>query len=88
MTLRAAKKRQATKPNRARPRAEWDSLGLDEEAERARYLTVILPGLARVSAGQIAEATGLSLRYASLVKRGLRVPHPVHLPPLEGFICP
>jgi hypothetical protein len=46
--------------------------------ERRRFLEEIQPALLTIPVYRIAEATGLSLRYASLIRRGQRVPHPVH----------
>jgi hypothetical protein len=37
-----------------------------------------LPGLLHVPIRQIAKTAGISLRYASLIRRGQRVPHPRH----------
>lgn len=84
----AARKRAATKAQHAHARKEWAELGLDEAAERARFVEMVLPVLTGVSVARIASATGLSLRYASQVKKGLRVPHPVHFPRLEGLLPP
>ena len=63
---------------RAAERAEWEKLGLDVEAEKDRFVREIHPGLQAFSILEIVKATGFSPRYASLVKRGLYVPHPVH----------
>jgi hypothetical protein len=38
----------------------------------------ILPGLAAVPVRRIAHATGLSVGYASRVRRGLVTPYPMH----------
>jgi CRISPR-associated endonuclease Cas1 len=38
----------------------------------------ILPAIQEVPLGRLAAATGLSLRYVSLIRRGERVPHPRH----------
>jgi hypothetical protein len=38
----------------------------------------ILPALQGVPLARIVAFTGLSLRYASLIRRGEKVPHPKH----------
>jgi hypothetical protein len=37
-----------------------------------------LPGIQSLPLSQLVEATGLSLRYVSLIRRGERIPHPRH----------
>jgi len=75
---RAAKRRGDSNAKRARDRAAWKLLGLDMAAERSRFVTEIQPGLARLTVKQIEQASGLSLRYALLIRDGRYVPHPVH----------
>lgn len=38
----------------------------------------ILPSLQALTLSEIMATTGLSLRYCSLIRRGLTVPHPRH----------
>jgi hypothetical protein len=38
----------------------------------------ILPLIQEVPLRRLVEATGLSLRYCSLIRRGERIPHPRH----------
>jgi len=45
----------------------------------------ILPGLQGVPLARIVVRTGLSLRYASLIRRGEKVPHPMHWEALRGI---
>lgn len=47
------------------------------EKERTRFKEEILPAIAGFSIHEIAKVTGLSLRYASLI-RSEYIPHPVH----------
>lgn len=70
---------------RARERAEWEKLGLDLEAERERSKKDILPALQGVPLSRIIKATGLSRRYASMIRRGVYVLHPVHYKRLSGL---
>ncbi len=46
--------------------------------DRAVFRREILSGLQGVPLSAMMEATGLSVRYCSLIKRGLRVPHERH----------
>lgn len=43
-----------------------------------------LPPIQRVPLSQLQRATGLSLRYVSLIRRGERTPHPRHWQALIG----
>ncbi len=43
----------------------------------------ILPGIVQVTAGKMAQATGLSRPYCSMMRHGADVPHPRHWPALE-----
>jgi len=57
--------------------AAWDR----EQGERPGsevFRREILPGLQGVPLARIVVRTGLSLRYASLIRRGERVPHRMH----------
>ena len=64
---------------RARQRKHWSAANSGTvEDECQRFLEEILPALATIPLNRIAEATGLSLRHVSLIRRGERVPHPVH----------
>lgn len=82
----AARKRGLTIARRARERKEWEKLGLDAEDEKARFVREIRPRLVDVPIRRIAKATGWSPYYASLVRRGSRVPHPVYYPGLRRLI--
>ena len=54
-----------------------ERLGMQTLTERAHYVREIL-GLSPVSVRRIARGRGISLRYSSLARRGLAVPHPMH----------
>lgn len=47
-----------------------------EDAER--FKMEILPKLAKVPLSQMMRAVGVSKRYASMIRRGLAMPHPMH----------
>jgi hypothetical protein len=53
-------------------------LGLDIDQEKARFKRDILPLLQGIPLSHIMKATGFSRRYASMARRGLYTPHPVH----------
>lgn len=59
-----------------RIRAYWSqALG---PIDPGRFKEEILPKLREIPVEQIMKGTGLSLRYCSLIRRGLCVPHPRH----------
>ena len=55
----------------------------DGKIERERFGRKIQPKLTGISLSQIVEATGFSVRYASLVRSREYVPHPVHYGSIE-----
>jgi hypothetical protein len=63
-------------------RLRWEAQFPDAEfpeillRERQRFIVEIFPRLQSVPITQIAKKVGISLSYASLVKKGLNVPHP------------
>lgn len=77
----AARKRAASLARRQREAAEWEHTNLRQDRER--FARTILPNLQSVPIRRMAKATGLSVRYCSLIRRGLYVPHPRHWEALE-----
>lgn len=59
----------------ARQRANRDWEGVPDDRDFKRD---ILPGLRGVTLRRIMEATGLSKRFASQIRRGLAIPHKRH----------
>jgi hypothetical protein len=49
-----------------------------EQGDPDLFAREILPAIQEVPLRRLAAATGLSLRYLSLIRRGERVPHPRH----------
>lgn len=49
------------------------------------YMEEIGPRLDRVTVPQIVNATGLSSGYASMIKRGIKIPHPRHWAALQSL---
>ncbi|MDP9357432.1 MAG: CRISPR-associated endonuclease Cas1 [Chloroflexota bacterium] len=73
----AACKRGRRNAEHARAAGEWERANGDREPD-ADFARDVLPELQSVPLGTLMEATGLSLRYCSLIRRGLRVPHRRH----------
>ncbi len=53
------------------------------QRERQRFITEIYPRLQSITVTRLAKQAGVSPRYASLVKKGLNVPHPCLYPKFE-----
>ena len=76
-----AKHSQTTQAKRLQT-AQWEAQFPKNELqhviqkERQRFLVEIFPRLQSIPVPQIAHSVGISPRYASLVKKGLYVPHP------------
>lgn len=87
---KAARKRGQSNRARSNERKAWDATHSQSKAkkERARFKTEILPVLKGYSLRQIAASTGFCLRYASLIRSGNVVPHPVHNAKLIKLINP
>ncbi len=84
----AAKKRGQSNARRAHERKQWekDHPDINLEKERERFKKEILPYLAYIPLSRIIGATGLSKRYASMIRRDLYTPHPIHYQKLEELI--
>ena len=84
----AARRRGASNSQRARERAEWERQheGIDLDVARDQYRRNTLPKLAGTTLGNIMKATGLSKRYASLIRRGVVTPHPMHFDALIDLV--
>ncbi len=76
-TPQALRRLGTTQSRRRQDELEWNRSD-PELPDRREFVESILPGLRDLPLGKLIEATGLSLRYCSLVKRGLTVPHPRH----------
>lgn len=73
----AALKRGATTAARLRENAQWEADN-GSDFDPGEFRREVLPLIQQMSVNAIARATGLSLRYCSLVRAGDRVPHPRH----------
>jgi CRISPR-associated protein Cas1 len=57
----------------------------NERPDPSVFAGEILPHLADISLGDLQAATGLSLGYCSLIRRGLKTPHPRHWEALRAL---
>jgi CRISPR-associated protein Cas1 len=71
----AARRRSETMKRRQSEAAEWDGrASVDSE----QFTREILSAIQGIPLRRLADATGLSLGYCGLIRRGERVPHPRH----------
>src|SRR5690606_24023136 len=77
----AAAKRGETMRLQNQASQDWDQKNERPPAEH--FTESILPALADVTIRQMMEATGLSSGYCSMIKRGVKIPHPRHWPTLR-----
>jgi CRISPR-associated endonuclease Cas1 len=81
----AARQKQGVRAaQNVRANREWEESN-DSTALEIDFKRDILPGLQTLPLSQIIKASGLSLRYCSLIRRGLKVPHPRHWGSLEAL---
>ncbi len=73
----AGHKRGRTNADHALAVAEWEC-NRAHDIGNVDFGRDILPGLRAVPLSRILEATGLSLRHCSVIRQGLKVPHPRH----------
>jgi hypothetical protein len=73
----AARKRGASNVRRMREADAWNRAH-SEHPDPEQFKREILPRLQSASLREIMKVTGLSLRYCSLIRRGLYTPHPRH----------
>lgn len=66
-----------TKRTREAQRRRWEAQHPDLP-DASVFMTTILPTIRGLPLGVLAKSTGLTRAYLSRVRRGLRVPHPMH----------
>jgi CRISPR-associated endonuclease Cas1 len=83
----AGRKRGETQKERRRDRIGWERAnpGL-LEIEKVRFIHEIQPLLQTFSVREIGKACSCSLRYASLIRSGKNIPHPIFYQDLEKLI--
>lgn len=84
----AAKKRSETNRRQFKERKVWEDTHSPAEMKREqeRFRKEILPTLALTPVSQISRASRLSLLYASIIRRGEVIPHPVHYGTLAALV--
>ena len=84
----AALKRSSSNQRRAAARKAWnaDHTPADAELARSRFTIEILPALSDLTVTGISRETGLSLRYASLIRSGACIPHPCLHPTFDQLL--
>jgi CRISPR-associated endonuclease Cas1 len=80
----ASKRRSQTMHKRQLEAAAWEQQH-DKAIDPTDFEREILPLLQGVPLSRLAQLTGLSLRYVSLIRRGERVPHPRHWEMFRGI---
>jgi len=73
----AGKARAESNVARKREAREWDERH-GKLVDLSAFEHDILPKIQTIPLSQLQRATGLSLRYVSLIRRGERTPHPRH----------
>ncbi len=73
----AAARRAGANVNRKREAREWDERH-GKLVDLSAFQREILPLIQDIPLSRLQKATGLSLRYVSLIRRGERTPHPRH----------
>lgn len=73
----AAVRRAEANITRKREAREWDEQH-GKLVDLSAFQREILPLIQNVPLSRLQKATGLSLRYVSLIRRGERTPHPRH----------
>jgi CRISPR-associated endonuclease Cas1 len=85
-TAQAQERRKDTKRLHDIARKSWSGANQPASFTAENYMQQILPGLARVTLSQIASAIGVSIPYASDIRRGRRRPHPRHWDALSNLV--
>jgi hypothetical protein len=73
----AAKRRGRSIVDRKRAIQEWER-EFGKVVDLTAFEREVLPLIREIPLSRLVEATGLSLRYCSQIRRGERVPHPRH----------
>ena len=84
----SARKRGQTNSQRALERAQWERRhsDIDFDAAKNQFRKETLPKLSDSTLGEIVKATGLSKRYATLIRRGVVTSHPMHFNALIDLV--
>jgi hypothetical protein len=85
----AEARRSATRMKHAQALRNWNPSELPTWLDEDTYRLAILPGLAKFTVKAIRLKLDISHPYATLIKRGDRIPHPRHwmaLSDLTGYV--
>lgn len=80
----AAHRRAESLARRRQEAAEWERT--NRRPDPAEFAQTILPGLQDAPLSRMVEVTGLTVKYCSLIRRGLYVPHPRHWEALKSLV--
>lgn len=81
----AGAKRGITQRERIDARLAWERHNGSGDALKAKFTREALPKLQNVTLNQMRVATGLSLRYCSLIRSGEREPHAMYIESLAAL---
>jgi hypothetical protein len=79
-------KRRAIMTQRRKDEIEWNAQNPDQTVDEEWFKTTVIPVLQTMTLSQISEETGLSQQYCSLIKRGLKIPHPRHSQAFQNML--
>lgn len=80
----AARRRAESLAQRRQEATAWDRT--NRRPDPAEFARSILPDLQGTSLSRMVEVTGLTVKYCSLIRRGLYVPHPRHWEALKSLV--
>jgi hypothetical protein len=70
---------------RCAARLSWERKHKGEVLDPETYRSEILPRLRNLQTIELSRRTGLSVPYCARIKKGDRVPHPMHWDALEDL---
>ena len=82
----AEARRSATQVRQAEAQRQWNPSELPKWLDEDAYRREILPRLAKFTVKAIRLSLDVSYPYATLIKRGLKIPHPRHWMPLAELV--
>jgi hypothetical protein len=65
---------------------EWNAKNPDQTVDEEWFRLTVITVLQGMTLSRISETTGLSQQYCSLIKRGLKIPHPRHLALFKALV--
>jgi hypothetical protein len=86
-TAQAQERRKETKRHHDLARSNWSPAAQPTWLNEEMYTQEILPALRSATLSQITSKIGVSIPYASDIRRGRRVPHPRHWQALADIVA-